>query len=115
MNETAMRSQPHVKGRFMKAITANELHVGNVLFLSENGKWSGEFSKAAIFDAEGFGAALQAAQQDEVNGLVIGVYEIDVEETAEGLRPSKFRERIRAEGPTIAYGEEMKLEGFYAA
>ena len=99
----------------MKAITANELHVGNVLFLAENGTWSGEFSKAALFDAEGFGAALQAAQQDELNGLVIGVYEIDVEETAEGLRPSKFRERIRAEGPTVAYGEEMKLEGFYAA
>lgn len=99
----------------MKAITANELHVGNVLFLAEDGKWSAEFSQAAIFDAEGFGAALKAAQNDEANGLVIGVYEIDVEETAEGLRPSKFRERIRAEGPTVAYGEEMKLEGFYAA
>ncbi|MEP1443737.1 MAG: DUF2849 domain-containing protein [Hyphomicrobiales bacterium] len=99
----------------MKAITANELHVGNVLFLSKDGSWSGEFSKAAIFDAEGFDAALEAAQKDEASGLVIGVYEIDVEESAEGLRPSKFRERIRAEGPTVAYGEEMKLEGFYAA
>lgn len=99
----------------MKAITANELHVGNVLFLSEKGNWTGDFSKAAIFDAEGFGAALNEAEQDEAEGRVIGVYEIDIEQSEQGLRPAKLRERIRAEGPTVAYGDAMKLEGFYAA
>ena len=31
---------------------------------------------------------------------------IDVEHTADGPRPVKLRERIRAEGPTIRFGHE---------
>ena len=99
----------------MKAITANELHVGNVLFLSAGGNWSGDFAEAVIFADDAFEEALASAQKEEAEGRLIGVYEIDVEQVGKGYQPTKLRERIRAEGPTVPYGEDMKLEGFYAA
>lgn len=100
----------------MKAITANHLLGGQVVFLATGGSWSEDMADACLFsDAESVATALLVAKQDEKAGLVVGAYEIDVVVTDGKAVPSKLRERIRAEGPTIGYGEAMKLEGFYAA
>lgn len=100
----------------MKAITANHLTGGQVVFLATGGGWSAGMTDACLFsDAGSVATAMEIAKQDEKAGVVVSVYEIDVI-IADGIAvPKKLRERIRAEGPTILYGDAMKLEGFYAA
>ncbi|MEP2943795.1 MAG: DUF2849 domain-containing protein [Hyphomicrobiales bacterium] len=100
----------------MQAITANHLTGGHVLFFATGGGWSKDISDAALYsDADSLASALALASKDEEAGHIVAVYEIDIIFEDDAPVPKKLRERIRAEGPTIPYGAEMKLEGFYAA
>lgn len=84
------------------AYTANNLLDGEAVWLSENGAWvkSVEAAKAFITEEERQTGAEAAARADADN-LVVEPYQIDV--TVEGgvILPIKFRERIRAAGPTM--------------
>lgn len=100
----------------MKAITANHLTGGHVLFFAIGGGWSKDISNAALYsDEDSLASAMKLSAKDEQNGHVIGVYTIDITLEAGVPVPQKLRERIRVDGPTVAYGAQMKLEGFYAA
>lgn len=100
----------------MQAITANHLTHGHVLFFTAGGGWSGDISDAALYsDADSLAAGLALSQKDETEGNVVAVYEIDVTLEDGTAVPTKLRERIRVDGPSVAYGEEMKLDGFYLA
>lgn len=100
----------------MKAITANHLTGGHVLFLATGGGWSKHITDASLFsDVDSLATALEIGAVDEKTGHVIGVYDVDVSIENGNPVPTKLRERIRVDGPTTAYGTEMKLEGFYAA
>ncbi|MEO1066342.1 MAG: DUF2849 domain-containing protein [Pseudomonadota bacterium] len=100
----------------MKAITANHLTGGHVVFFASGGTWSKNMDDAALYtNDDAFDAAMKAAHLDQDRHYVVGVYEIDVELAAGGPRPQKLRERIRAEGPTTAYGDDVKPEFSKAA
>jgi hypothetical protein len=95
-----------------KAITANRLSDGLVIFLTEDNNWSLSIADAALF---GDGPELEAAlalgkqQQDEARFLV-DAYAIDIEIINDKPIPSRFRERIRAEGPTVVYGDAERTK-----
>ncbi|MCU0830871.1 MAG: DUF2849 domain-containing protein [Rhizobiaceae bacterium] len=86
----------------LKVLTANRLCDGIAVWLGRGGLWVEHVEEAwaaatpeAITQLEDVAAAtLAKAQHCDVNL-------IDVEDTAQGLRPLKLRERIRAQGPTI--------------
>ena len=100
----------------MQAITANHLTGGHVLFFAVDGGWSEDITDAALYsDADSLDVAMALAAKDEEAGQIVSVYEIDIIHEDGAPVPSKLRERIRAEGPTIPYGAEMKFESFYAA
>ncbi|MCW5696028.1 MAG: DUF2849 domain-containing protein [Bauldia sp.] len=89
-----------------KIVTVNRLIDGRVMFLGPGNRWVMHVTEAAVLDdgaeleaAMAFGRAEIAARQ------VTELYPIDVEVTPEGPVPVRLRERIRAEGPTVAYGE----------
>lgn len=89
-----------------KAITANRLSDGRVVFLSKTGDWSPSVDDAALFsdgseleDALAFGKTQQEVQ------IIVDSYAIDMEVDGERALPVRLRERIRALGPTTAYGE----------
>jgi hypothetical protein len=97
-----------------KAITANRLSDGLVVFLSEAGDWSLSVDDARLFadgpeleEALAFGKAQHAAR------IILDPYAIDMETVGEKTLPTRLRERIRAMGPTIAYGdaERANLSG----
>jgi hypothetical protein len=95
-----------------KAITANRLSDGLVIFLTENRNWS-----LAVADAELFsdGPELEAAlafgkQQQDVDRYLVDAYAIDIEIVDDKPVPSRIRERIRAEGPTVVYGEAERAK-----
>ena len=90
-----------------KAITANRLDNGLVVFLDADGGWTLDIAEARIVTDEELDEALAYGQAQHDARIVIEPYAIDVEMTDGVPVPSRLRERIRAEkGPTIAYGEE---------
>jgi hypothetical protein len=98
-----------------KVITANRLSDGLVIFLTENEDWSLSIADAVpLNDGPELEAALAFGkkQQDEARFLV-DAYAIDIEIVDGQPVPKRIRERIRAEGPTVAYGEaeRAKLAG----
>ncbi len=90
----------------LKAVTANSLRDGDVVFLDPRGGWTRAIEAAATFDdAAALEAALATGARAVADTLVVGVYAIDV--ARDGLRviPSHIKERIRAAGgPTMAVG-----------
>ncbi|KAA0688906.1 DUF2849 domain-containing protein [Azospirillum brasilense] len=88
----------------LKAITANRLRDGEVIFLAPGPdlRWVERLDDAALFEDATADAALAAAKaQAEGEQFAVDVYAFDLR-VADGQRvPVKTRERIRALGPTV--------------
>ncbi|TWA89164.1 uncharacterized protein DUF2849 [Azospirillum brasilense] len=88
----------------LKAITANRLRDGEVIFLAPGPdlRWVERLDDAALFEDAATDAALAAAKaQAEGEQFAVDVYAFDLR-VADGQRvPVKTRERIRALGPTV--------------
>lgn len=92
----------------MKAITANRLADGEVVFWKE-GAWVERFADAQVFnDDETAAATVAAAVQPTV---VVEPYLIDLLESELGLAPVSYRERIRCLGPTNHPHHGKQAEG----
>lgn len=86
---------------YLKAVTANRLRDGRVVYLAENGIWSQSLEESRL-----------ARDEDELNGLmdeaelgvlrndVVAPYAIDVVQQEDGYVTSRCREEIRAAGPS---------------
>lgn len=97
-----------------KAITANRLSDGLVVFLDDAGAWSVAIADARLLsDGPDLDAANAYAKSQHDARIVVEPYPIDVEIVDGRPVPVRLRERIRAEGPTVVYGdaERAKLAG----
>lgn len=91
-----------------QVVIANRLSDGVVVFLaaapgSARGEWKLRIDDASVARDEARAQeilTLGLASAKERNE-VIDPYLIDVEQTASGLRPTRYRELIRAFGPTV--------------
>jgi hypothetical protein len=82
----------------MKALTANRLIDGEVVFWA-NGAWVEQFAKAELFyDSAAEDAALGLAKTQFTT--VVEPYLFDVAEQGGIFVPVSYRERLRALGPT---------------
>lgn len=86
----------------MKALTANRLIDGEVVWLGRSGTWVETLAAArlletpeAIAEAEAAGAEAEAAR------LIVEPYLIDLVREEGEIVPVRFREKIRARGPTV--------------
>jgi len=89
-----------------RAITANRLIDGAVVWRDEAGYWHEDFDRAAVSADDGAVARmLSDAQADAAAGLVVTPYEVEVEAlpaaASQVFVPTRLRERIRAFGPTV--------------
>ena len=83
-------------------ITANRLSDGAVVFLASAGRWVEQFTNGRVANNEAEAAALQQIAEAAVTcAEVVAPYLIEVGESDGRLQPSRYRERIRAEGPSI--------------
>jgi hypothetical protein len=82
--------------------TANRLRDGRVIWLGAEASWVETLAGAQVFPAEAAAEGLALAQQGERQQQVVGVYGVEVCRTAGAPEPLKFRERLRASGPSIA-------------
>ncbi|MGJ3231197.1 MAG: DUF2849 domain-containing protein [Oceanicaulis sp.] len=92
----------------MKAVTANRLTDGKVVYRTPEGAWSPEASEAEhLADDAAADAALNAALRDVLT--VVGPYLIEIEPEA-GFTPAgrkHVRETIRLSGPTTGSTKAM--------
>ena len=87
-------------------ITANRLGDGAVVFLAAGGRWVERFEDGRLSNNEAEAAALQQiADAAVICAEVVAPYLIDVGVIDGRLQPTRYRERIRAEGPSIASKE----------
>ncbi len=81
-----------------KAITANALLEGDVIYMSHEGQWVRDLRQARAFtEAEAAEAALAEAAKD---GMAVGAYLTDVKLGEHGPEPTHFREDFRRTGPS---------------
>lgn len=94
-----------------KAITANRLSDGLVVFLTDFDDWSLSFDKAKLLeDGAELDKALAFAKAQTDARIVLEAYAIDVEIIDGKTVPARFRERIRAQGPTVVYGDAERAK-----
>jgi hypothetical protein len=100
--EKSMSKKPKIF--VIKAVTANDAANGLVVFRTPDGSWSHDIAAASVAETEDAAdTLLVAASQDAVDNLVIDPYLIDVAREDGTIRALKFREAIRAEGPTVGF------------
>lgn len=91
------------KPAFDQIVTGNRLSDGAVVFFGRDGGWSENIADARVV-AKADGDAL-IAQAEAAAGAVVAPYLIDVEPGPAGAAdrpvPTRYRERIRAFGPSI--------------
>ncbi len=85
----------------LQMVTANGLGDGGVLYLAGDGGWSVDFKLGATASGAEADRLLENGRAAEARQIVIGAYLIDVEEAEGGLKPVRYREQIRADGPTV--------------
>ena len=99
----ALSTARGARGAAMKAVTANRLVDGLVVYLGAEGRWVEDIADAFSVVGKEAGAALLAATEPDVEACrIVGPYLIDVVAGPDGkLRGTSERERIRALGPTV--------------
>lgn len=84
-----------------QVLTANRLHDGAVVYLAANHDWTRNIESGLASDSENTEALMQAAERAVDEQIIIAPYLIDVEIEDHRISPLRFREKIRAKGPTI--------------
>ncbi len=83
-------------------LTANRLSDGVAVFLDFEGAWGESIAKALLARSPGEVRALEdRGAHDAARNIVVEPYLVDVEEQAGRILPIRYRERVRAGGPTI--------------
>jgi len=92
----------------MKALTANRLDDGEVVFWRA-GAWTRRFSEAAVFEDAALAEVVEAEAKAQQT-VVVDVYLIDVVDVGGRPAPLSYRERLRALGPTnhLAHGKQAE-------
>lgn len=97
-------------------VTANRLADGAVVYRGADGRWTTRLAAAlGAADETAAKALLEAAQADVAAQIVVGAYLFEVEGEPGGWVPTSWRERIRAEGPTIPHDFTPEAEPRLAA
>ena len=94
----------------MKALTANRLKDGEVVFWKD-GVWVERFADAELFADDAPTAVEAEAHAKNQPTVIVEPYLIDLAETGGVWTPVSYRERIRALGPTNHLHHGKQAEG----
>jgi hypothetical protein len=86
----------------LQVVIANRLSDGVVVFLGPDARWAEQIDDAEIARSDEDGARLEAAARaSEARDEVVDPYLIDITDGPDGIQPTRYRERIRAQGPSV--------------
>jgi len=84
-----------------RMITANRLADGACVWMDGEGQWWTDIAKGKWVSEAEADALLKVASEGVKNCVVVAPYAIDVVIDG-GVTPVRFREQVRAKGPTIS-------------
>ena len=86
----------------LSVLTANRLGDGTIVYLDFEGAWNENIAEAAVANSPDEVRALEdRGAYDSAHNLVVEPYLIEVRELEGRIEPIRYRERVRAGGPTI--------------
>lgn len=92
-----------------KVVTANDLRLGDVVYLTAQGQWSRHHHQAALFTDED-AANTHLARAVAQSLIVVGAYLADAKQGEHGPEPLHFREVFRTRGPSnYAHGKQIEV------
>lgn len=99
-----------MKGRFTpKVVTANDLRLGDVVYLTSDDRWSRHHREAELIQDEAH-AQLRLNFAAAQKLVVVGAYLADAKAGPEGPVPVHFREEFRTRGPSnYRHGKQAEL------
>ena len=92
-----------------KVITANDLMLGDAIWLTEDDRWTRDIAQAELIEDEAHATIrlLLAQAQPEI---AVGPYLADAKPGAAGPQPIHFREAFRTRGPSnYAHGKQVEV------
>ncbi|MFC2968296.1 DUF2849 domain-containing protein [Acidimangrovimonas pyrenivorans] len=93
-----------------KVVTANALLEGDVVYFTEDGRWTRLHREAELIEDEAV-AQLRLLDAQARHHQVVGVYLAEARPGADGPEPVHFREGFRAQGPSnYAHGKQVELK-----
>ena len=85
-----------------QVFNANDLMSGRVVYLAADGSWSERIEVAAVFETEEEETRLKAMAEAAMDARhVVEAYPIEVAVEGGVVRALRYRERVRAEGPSV--------------
>jgi sulfite reductase (NADPH) hemoprotein beta-component len=85
----------------LQVVTANRLGDGRVVFLADGYRWVEEVGSARVGESDEAAKALLAiAEKAAADRIVVAPYLIDVTSDGERITPTRYREVLRALGPS---------------
>ncbi|MEL6829223.1 MAG: DUF2849 domain-containing protein [Pseudomonadota bacterium] len=100
--------RPKLKPETPKTITAWNSATGDVVWMAPDGSWTSDASNFGVFSGQEAEDRLAEALTEEA--LITDPYFMEVTESGEIAGRETLRERIRAQGPTVLYGEAAYAE-----
>lgn len=92
-----------------KVVTANALLEGDVVYLTEDDRWTRRLEEAELIEDEAH-AAIRLLHADRQRAVVVGAYLADARAGANGPEPVHFREEFRRRGPSnYPHGKQADL------
>ncbi|RKF15222.1 DUF2849 domain-containing protein [Roseovarius spongiae] len=82
-----------------KVVTANALLEGDVVYLTEDDRWTRDLRDAELLTDEA-DATLRLLGAEAQQHVVVGAYLADMTAGAQGPEPTHFREDFRRTGPS---------------
>lgn len=100
-----------MKGRFSpKVVTANDLRLGDVVYLTADDHWTRLHSEAELIEDEAH-AQMRLLHGAAQRLIVVGAYLADAKAGANGPEPTHFREDFRTRGPSnYAHGKQVDFK-----
>jgi len=92
-----------------RMITANRLADGACVWMDGSGGWSTDINRGKWVEDSEADALLERAAEAVKKCLVVGPYAIDVVVDGD-VTPVRFREQVRAKGPTIPIPRPGRLD-----
>ena len=82
-----------------KVVTANDLRLGDVVYLTADDRWSRLHHEAELIDDEAH-AQMRLLHGAAQRQIVVGAYLADAKAGQHGPEPVHFREEFRTRGPS---------------
>ncbi len=90
-----------------KIVTANDLRIGDVVYLTADDTWSRAHHEAELIEDEAHGQ-LRLLFATAQRNLVVGPYLAEAKRGVKGPEPVHFREAFRTRGPSnYAHGKQV--------